>query len=116
VRLRAKWADYFERHDVFLTPVSFCAAFPHDHGQPMDHRVVETPEGQRPYRDTGLWVAFASLAGIPATVAPIGRTAAGLPVGIQIFAPMWNDATSIEFAHLLAEIGGGFVAPPDFQA
>jgi amidase len=116
LNFRAKWAEYFDRHDVFLTPASFCAAFPHDHSQPMDRRMVETPEGQRPYRDIGFWVAFASLTGLPATVAPIGRTARGLPVGVQIFAPMWNDATSIEFAHLLAEIGGGFVAPRDFQA
>jgi len=45
---------------------------------------------------------------LPATVAPIGRTAAGLPVGIQIVAPMWEDGTSIEFADRLAEAIGGF--------
>ncbi|HEY6341049.1 MAG TPA: amidase [Bryobacteraceae bacterium] len=116
LNFRVKWAEYFERHDVFLTPASFCAAFPHDHSQPVDRRVVETAEGQRPYGNIGFWAAFASLTGLPATVAPIGRTAAGLPVGLQIFAPMWNDATSIEFAHSLTEIGGGFVAPRDFQA
>lgn len=113
---RAKWDEYFERHDVFLTPASFCAAFPHDHSQPMDRRVVPTPEGHRPYREIGFWVALASLAGLPATVAPIGRNGTGLPVGVQIIGPMWEDATSIEFAHLLAEIAGGFVAPPHFHA
>jgi amidase len=111
LNFRAKWAEYFGRRDVFLTPASFCAAFSHDHSQPMDRRVVETPDGQRPYGDIGFWAAFASLTGLPATVAPIGRVSAGLPVGVQIFAPMWNDATSIEFAHLLAEIGSGFTAP-----
>jgi amidase len=41
-------------------------------------------------------------------------TAAGLPVGIQIMAPMWEDETSIEFAALLSELTGGFSAPPGF--
>lgn len=49
-----------------------------------------------------------------ATVAPIGRTAAGLPVGMQIVAPMWEDATSIEFAALLSDLAGGFAPPPTF--
>jgi amidase len=116
LNFRARWGEYFERHDVFLTPASFCAAFPHDDSQPMDRRVVHMPEGHRPYSQIGFWVAFASLAGVPATVAPIGRNGAGLPVGLQILGPMWEDATSIEFAHLLAEITGGFIAPHDFHA
>jgi amidase len=45
----------------------------------------------------------------------VGRTGAGLPAGIQILAPMWEDGTSIEFADLLSELVGGFTAPPAFQ-
>jgi amidase len=41
-------------------------------------------------------------------------TSAGLPVGIQIVGPMWEDGTTIEFAALLAERIGGFAAPPGF--
>jgi amidase len=52
---------------------------------------------------------------LPATVAPVGQTAAGLPAGIQIIAPMWEDGTSIEFAALLSEVVGGFTAPPAFR-
>jgi hypothetical protein len=29
-------------------------------------------------------------------------------------APMWEDATSIEFAALLSEVTGGFVPPPAY--
>jgi amidase len=112
---RAIWQRYFESHDVFLLPAAFSAAFPHDHSQPMEQRVVETPEGGRPYLNTGSWICFASLAGLPATVAPVGRTNANLPVGIQIIAPMWEDGTSIEFAALLAEIVGGFTEPQAFR-
>jgi amidase len=62
------------------------------------------------------WVAPATLTGCPATIAPIGRTPAGLPVGIQIMGPYWEDATTITFADLLAQEEGGFVAPPGYGA
>jgi amidase len=113
---RAIWQKYFESHDVFLLPNAFTAAFPHDHSEPIDNRVVDTPEGTRPYaRDMSSWISFATVAGLPATTAPVGRTRAGLPAGIQIIAPMWEDGTSIEFAALLADITGGFTAPSAFQ-
>jgi len=112
---RAVWQKYFESYDVFLLPSSFTAAFPHDHTQPIEKRVVKTPEGNRPYvQNTAYWISTASLSGLPATVAPIGLTEDGLPVGIQILAPMWEDGTSIEFAALLSEVTGGFTAPPAF--
>jgi len=114
--VRARWQKYFESHDVFLLPTSFTAAFPHDHREPIDKRMVETPEGKRPYvRDIPSWISLASLAGLPATVAPVGRTRGGLPVGMQIVAPMWEDATAIECAALLSDVIGGFVPPPAFQ-
>jgi amidase len=65
-------------------------------------------------QNTAYWISTASLSGLPATVAPIGLTDEGLPVGIQILAPMWEDATSIEFAALLSDVTGGFVAPPSY--
>jgi amidase len=112
---RAIWQKYFESHDVFLCPAGFSAAFPHDHSQPLEKRVVETPEGKRPYLNTPLWTIFATLSGCPATVAPVGRTTAGLPADIQILAPLWEDGTSIEFAALLSDVIGGFTVPPAFQ-
>jgi amidase len=115
--VRALWQKYFESHDVFLLPTTMTAAFPHDHSQPIEKRTIDTPEGKRSYlQQVPFWIIFASLAGIPATVAPVGLTRDGLPVGIQILAPMWEDATSIEFAALLAERIGGFTPPPDFAA
>ena len=112
LRCRALWHAYFETHDVFLLPVTVTAAFPHDHSEPIYQRTIATGAGKRPYVEAiPYWTAPATLAGLPATVAPIGRTAAGLPVGIQIIAPMWEDGTSIEFAELLADVIGGFIAP-----
>ena len=113
---RARWHTYFESHDVFLLPTAFTTAFAHDHSQPIENRVVDTPDGKRPYlRDMASWISLASLAGLPATVAPIGRTRAGLPAGIQIVAPRWEDRTAIEFAALLSDVIGGFTAAPAFK-
>jgi amidase len=44
---------------------------------------------------------MASLANLPATSAPIGKTRAGLPIGVQIIGPHLADRTTIAFAGLL---------------
>jgi len=111
---RAAWEQYFKDHDVFLMPVAFVPAFPHDHSDPMDQRKLSTPEGPRPYLDITKWISIATLTGCPATVAPVGRTAAGLPVGLQIMGPFLEDATTIEFARVIADVVGGFEAPKGF--
>jgi amidase len=98
-----------------LLPTTFTAAFPHDHSMPVEARIVDTPDGQRPYLQLASWISVATLTGLPATVAPVGRTAAGLPAGIQIVAPMWEDGTSIELAALLADVSGGFSVPAAFE-
>src|SRR5215211_5087433 len=108
---RAAWSRYFSEIDVFLCPVNFTPAFPHD-SRPFDERTITTPEGQRPYNDQTFWISHTSLPGLPAVTAPIGRTSRGLPVGVQIIAPLYEDDTAITFAELLAELIGGYEAPP----
>jgi amidase len=108
---RAAWSAYFADIDVFLCPVNFTAAFPHD-ARPFAERTIATPEGERPYTDQPFWTAHAALAGLPAVAAPAGRTAGNLPVGIQIVGPRYEDDTAITFAELLAAVTGGFTAPP----
>jgi len=113
---RALWQAYFDQFDVFLSPVAFAAAFPHDHSEPQDQRTIATSSGPSRYMDLLNWIAPATLTGCPATVAPIGRTPAGLPVGIQIMGPYWEDATSITFADLLSREIGGFTPPPGYTS
>jgi len=108
---RAAWGRYFENIDVFVCPANFTPAFPHD-SRPFEDRTVTTPEGERPYDSQPFWISHASLAGLPAVVAPIGTTPSGLPVGAQIIGPLYQDDTAITFAELLAEVVGGFEAPP----
>lgn len=112
---RALWQRYFRDFDVFLLPALPVPAFSHDHSQPLSSRRLATPEGPLPYLEALLaYMSVASLTGCPATVAPGGKTAQGLPVGIQILGPYLEDATPIRFASLLAKEIGGFVAPPGY--
>ena len=46
--------------------------------------------------------------------APVGLTPGGLPVGLQIVGPYLEDATPIAVAGHLADVIGGFKAPPGF--
>lgn len=111
---RAAWHQYFKDHDGFLTPVDFIPAFPHDHSEPWEARVVQTPEGPRNYIDQLFWASFAIMSGFPATVAPVGLTKEGLPVGVQILGPWLEDATPIFVAQTL-EKEFGFQVPKGFE-
>lgn len=113
---RAQWQTYFNDIDVFLSPVAFTPAFPHDHSDPQDKRTIATTNGTRHYMDLLNWIAPATLTGHPATTAPIGTTPDGLPVGIQISGPYWEDATTIVFAELLSQEIGGFKPPPGYDS
>jgi len=113
---RGVWQAYFRTSDAFLLPTALVPAFPHDPvGTPL-MRVLATPRGERPYPDLCFWISFASLAGLPATSAPVGLTPVGLPVGIQIVGPYLEDATPIDLAGRLADVIGGFRPPPGFGA
>jgi len=111
---RAAWQEYFRTHDAFLLPTAFVSAFPHDHRE-RSQRTIKTPEGPRSYDDVLFWISFATLAGLPATTAPVGRTREGLPVGMQIMGPYLEDATPIDIAGRMADVVGGFQPPPGFS-
>ena len=111
---RGRWQGYFRTHDAFLMPTALVPAFPHDPSGGALTRVLTTPGGPRPYSDLSFWISFATLAGLPATTAPVGLTAGGLPVGLQIVGPYLEDATPIAVAGHLADVVGGFRPPPGY--
>ena len=110
----ALWQDYFRTHDAFLLPTAYTPAFPHDRCMPMEVRTIATPEGARNYMDLLFWMTPATLNGLPATIAPVGLTPEGLPVGLQIVGPYLEDATPIDLAGRLSELSGGYQSPPGF--
>jgi amidase len=112
VRLQHEMKEFFESYDVLLCPGVPVAAIPHDHGGDFYGRRIQVNGEERGYADLLTWIALPTLAGLPATVAPIGRTREGLPVGLQIIGPPLEDRTSIAFARALTAITRGFEPPP----
>ena len=115
-RLRAAWASWFETHDVLLCPVMLAPALPHDHSPDMNARTCVIDGEVVPYWDNIRWTGLIGVVGLPSAVAPIGRTADGLPVGIQVVTPFLRDRDAIHVAGLLADlVGGGYAVPPGFE-
>ena len=52
-----------------------------------------------------------SLGGQPAVVVPGGRSAEGLPIGVQVAAPMGNDHVALALASVVELAGGGWWLP-----
>ena len=109
--LRARWVALFQDIDVMLCPPMPTVAFPHDHA-PRNSRQLEIDGAKIPYFDQMAWSGIATLNGLPATIAPIGRGDGGLPIGVQIIGNYLEDRTTIAFAGLIEREFGGFAPPP----
>jgi amidase len=110
--LRQVWADWFRDYDALLCPVMPMVAFAHDHSGSFGSRVVTINGRPRRQPETLAWTGMVGVAYLPATVVPVGRTAAGLPVGMQVVGPYLEDRTALWVAARLAEVAGGYVPPP----
>ncbi|MFI9503634.1 amidase [Nocardia sp. NPDC052566] len=114
IDLTDKWRRLFTEFDVVLTPVTPTPAFPHDHSD-LDTRTIDIDGTTYPYNYHLIWASIATLIGLPATAAPIGRTPEGLPFGMQIIGPYLEDHTTLQFAELIEQEFGGFTPPPGFE-
>jgi amidase len=114
VALQRRWAEWFADWDVLLCPVSMTAAIPHQHEGEFATRETVVDGSARPYLMHTFWTGNIGVAGLPSAVPPIGRTEAGLPVGIQVVAPYLHDRTAVRVAGLVAEVVGGYEPPPGF--
>jgi amidase len=109
--LRLHWLALFQEVDVVLCPPMPTVAFPHDHS-PQFARQLDIDGTKVPYNDQSVWAGIATLNGLPATTAPIGRSDDGLPIGVQIIGSYLEDRTTITFAGLIEREFGGFTLPP----
>lgn len=113
-QLRAKWADFFQNYDVVLSPVLMRPAFPHDHNSNWHARRMDVNGVSREYMDVLIWAGPAVVSYLPASVAPVGITNDGLPVGVQIIGPHMGDFTTLAVAGMLENILGGFRPPAGY--
>jgi amidase len=111
--LRVHWEALLLEVDLILCPVMPTAAFKQDKS-PMPLRHIDVDGKEIPYMNQVAWIATATSGGLPATVAPIGHSEKGLPIGVQIIGGSLQDSTTIAFAGLIEHEFGGFIAPSGF--
>lgn len=112
-RLGREWTAYFSEHDLLLCPPLSSAAFEHDE-RPPQGRTLTVNAHEVPFENQLFWAGYGGLAYLPASVAPIGLTASGLPVGVQIIGPRYGDLDCLRFAALLEREYRQFTPPPRF--
>ncbi len=111
-RQRQQWASFFEDVDVLLCPVTSTPAFPHQQEGTWADRDFLINGETVPYYTLEAWPALIGSVYLPSTSAPVGRTAGGLPVGVQVVSPFLYDYRSIAVAGLITDLVGGYAVPP----
>lgn len=109
---RHGWRQLFREFDVVVCPITPTPAFPHDHNPDLLERRIDIDGVEYPFFDQLVWAGAATMPGLPATAIPAGRSVEGLPVGVQLIGPMFEDRTPLRLAELLEQQIGGFQAPP----
>jgi amidase len=110
-KLRRAWSAFFREWDVLLCPPIASAALPHMQQGTTSSRSIAI-NGQRiAYNDMLFWPGLTCGYHLPASVAPLGLTRAGLPMGVQIAGPIYGDRMTIAVAAMLEQAGLGFTAP-----
>jgi len=91
----------FEDVDVLLTPTAPSAAFPI--GEKMDDPIAM-------YLND-VFTVPASLAGLPAISVPAGLDGGGLPLGLHLIGPAFDEETVFRAAHVLEQAAGFDIRP-----
>jgi amidase len=96
-RVFLRFRDLFERYDLLLTPAAPVKPYP------VEKNFPDTINGQSfdNYID---WIAPAflvTLVSLPAGSVPAGKTVDGLPVGLQIVAPRFEEPRILSIAKLV---------------
>jgi amidase len=110
-RLITALERFFDRWDALLCPVTVGPAFPHcPTGTPItvDDQTIPYLLGILAYTSPF------NLTGHPAVVLPLGRSAQGLPIGLQLVGRRWGEMQLLALAARLAEMIGPWQSPPGY--
>lgn len=110
--MKEAWQRFFADYDAILLPPAPVGAVPHPGPGELASRTLDVDGSPRPWLDFLLWSSLASLAHLPAAVAPVELGPDGLPRGVQIVCAEGNDRMAVAIAALLEAHGSAFVPPP----
>ena len=101
-RLFRRFIEFFQRYDLLVTPATVVPPFDND------LRYPEQVDGEPPetYLDWYKITYCVTLSSCPAMSLPIGFTADGMPVGMQIIAPPFAEARLFSWAARLESLLG----------
>jgi Asp-tRNA(Asn)/Glu-tRNA(Gln) amidotransferase A subunit family amidase len=103
--VRAKVLDQMERYPILVCPVSAIPAFRHgERSWTIGGEAVHYP-------DAFSYCQCFNLLGNPAAVVPMGRSAEGLPIGVQIVGRPWDEERVLAVSRCV-EQAGGWQEPP----
>jgi amidase len=111
-KFRRAWGAFFQEWDVLLCPAMASPALPLMEEGPTWTRRFTIDGTEFPYNDMLFWPGLIGGYHLPASVAPLGISKAGLPIGVQIVGPLYGDRTTIAVAGMLEQTWRGFEAPP----
>ncbi|MEA3193377.1 MAG: amidase [Betaproteobacteria bacterium] len=109
--LIAKLEMFFDRWDAFLCPVTVSPAIAHvPFGTPIDVDAAKVP-----YFIAGTaYTCPFNLTGHPVAILPLTKSAAGLPIGVQVVGKLWSEPALLKLAQKIALLTGPFTPPPNF--
>jgi amidase len=109
---------FLSNWDAWLCPVTCGAAFPHFPVNSLfDSAFKRLPVDDQmlPYTVWGIThCPIFNLTGNPVVSLPVGKTEAGMPIGIQAVGKRWRDRELLAIAQSLTEVTGGFQHPSGF--
>jgi aspartyl-tRNA(Asn)/glutamyl-tRNA(Gln) amidotransferase subunit A len=90
------FADAFQKVDAIVTPTAPTPAF----------KLGERTADPLQMYLADIFTVTGSLAGIPGISVPCGKSSIGLPIGMQIFGPHFNEGRVMQLAHAFEKAGG----------
>jgi aspartyl-tRNA(Asn)/glutamyl-tRNA(Gln) amidotransferase subunit A len=90
------FADAFQKVDAIITPTTPTPAF----------RLGEKTADPLQMYLADIYTVTGSLAGVPGISVPCGKTKAGLPIGMQIFGPHFEEGRVLQLARAFEKAGG----------
>lgn len=104
--LRTKLLRQMDTYRVLICPVASIPAFRHGERRwKIDGQDVD-------YLDAMSYTVWFNVLGNPAAVVPVGRSADGLPIGVQIVGRPFEEEVVLAVAAQIEAQAGGYIRPP----